>query len=183
MTINVIHDLHRRDRQVLLDSEIIEHGLEVKYWPAIIDPQFTARGISRAHKQIVRWAQAAGEEMVCIAEDDMHLCGPGAWQHFLNNMPTDFDLYLAGVYYGTIKGDMTVDDFCALTLYVVHERFYHQFLGIQDEQNLDRALARKGKFRVCVPFAVVQHAGYSDHKKAFRSYDHHLKGYELCCQL
>lgn len=182
MTINVIHDPRRQDRRILLESEIREHGLDVRYWNAIMDPQKSFRGISRAHKQIVRWAMTSKLPNVCIAEDDLHLVGPGAWTYFVDHIPNDYDLYLSGIYCGTIRPGNTTDDFCALHLYIVHERFYARFLGVNEDANLDRELAKMGRYVVCNPFAAVQHDGYSDNKKIFAKYGHHLKNRQLCCQ-
>lgn len=181
MLINVIHDPARTDRKVLLESEIARHNLTVKWWPAIKDPVMSFRGISLAHKQIVRWAREEDIDNVCIAEDDMHLTDVGAWEYFIDNMPEDFDLYLSGVYCGTEKPDHTITDFCGLHLYIVNRRFYDMYLGVSDTQNLDRGMVNKGKFVVSHPFCAVQHAGWSDNKQCFKNYDYLLEGKKLCC--
>jgi hypothetical protein len=186
MIVNVIHDRQRADRRILLDSEIKEHGLQVRYWDAIKDPVMSFRGINLAHKQIVRDALVKKLPMVCIAEDDLHLTGPGAFRYFMEHIPTDFDLFLGGIYCGTIKPDNSVEDFCSLTLYIVHERFYVPFLGIDEKVHLDRGLARKGRFIVCNPFCALQHPGWSDNKRGYYDYGYLIqqyqdKGFGLCC--
>lgn len=181
MLINVIHDQNRADRRILLQSEILEHGLEVKFWPALQEPVMVFAGINRAHKQVIRWAKEIKLPMVCIGEDDLHLTAPGAWKYFLDHIPTDFDIYLSGIYCGIIRKDRTVNDFCGLHLYIVHERFYDAFLGVSVELHLDRGLANKGKYIVCDQFCAIQRDGYSDNKKKYASYGHLLEGHKLCC--
>ena len=67
-----------------------------------------------------------------------------------------------------------------MTLYIVNERFYDTFLGLNEWNNLDRELAFKGRYVVCNPFVVTQHGGYSDNKKYAReSYDEYLQGRKL----
>lgn len=181
MQINIIHDSNRVDRKVLLDSEIRTHGLDVRLWPAIKDPQMTFRGINLAHKQIVRWAGLQKMPMVCIGEDDLHITGEGAWTYFVDHIPADFDLYLSCKYCGQILPDKTIKDFCGLHLYIVHERFYETFLGVNELEHLDRGLANKGKFVVAQPCCAIQYDGWSDQKGRYAAYGHLLTGLEMCC--
>lgn len=183
MIINIIHDPHRTDRKVLLESEIREHKLNIKYWPAIKDPlRRSFVGINMAHKQVVRAARDEKLPMVCVGEDDMHLTDKGAFEYFLKNLPEDFDLYLSGIYCGKLLADGTVKDFCGLHLYIVHARFYDCFLGVDVMSNLDRGLSNRGKYVVCNPFCAIQHPGWSDNKQRFAQYDHLLQGKKMCCQ-
>lgn len=180
MQINVIHDHHRTDRKVLLDSEAREHNLDIRIWPAIIDPLKRGFvGISQAHKQIVRYARDMKMPMVCIGEDDLHLTDTGAFEYFIKNIPDDFDLYLSGIYHGKIEQDNTVKEFCALHLYIVHQRFYDCFLGVDELTNLDRGLKNRGRYVVCNPFCAIQHPGWSDNKRRFAQYDHLLANRRL----
>lgn len=179
--VNVIHDPKRNDRRILLESEIREQGFEVRYWPALFEPVMPFAGINKAHKQIVRWAMAEKLPMVCIAEDDVKFTDKGAWKYFIEHIPTDFDIWLAGISCGIIKADRTVRDFCGLHLYIVHERFYNQFLGVSVELHLDRGLAGKGKYMVCDPFCAIQHDGHSDNKNLFATYGHLWAPHKMCC--
>jgi hypothetical protein len=175
MKIHCIHDPTSKERKELVDKEIELHGLEIQFWPAIYDQLRPFVGISKAHKQIVKWARNSRLPCVCIAEDDFHLTAPGAWEFFLENIPVDYDLYLSGIYHGLIV-DHVVKDFCALHLYIVHSRFYETFLSCNEMNHLDRELCNKGKFVVCEPFAAIQHDGYSIHKKKETKYGHLLRG-------
>lgn len=181
MKIHCIHDMKHEERYDLLQKEILSHGLDLQLWPAKNDPVMTFRAISRAHKQIVAWAMMQKLPMVCIAEDDFHITAPGAWQYFLDHIPVDFDLYLSGVYCGFIKTDNTTDDFCGLHLYIVHNRFYREFLSIPEDQNLDRALCKRGRFVVVDQFCAVQHDGFSYNKGRIAEYAYLLKGRKMCC--
>lgn len=165
MIIHIIHDRNRKDRYDLLQKEIEQEGLTVVYWPAIKSEKPLA-GISLAHKQIVRYAKNQGLPFVCIAEDDLHFTASGAWIYFMENMPDDFDLYLASVYWGEIlQPSNTVHCFSGMTLYVVHQKFYNTFLSMPGDKHIDRALKYSGNFVVCNPFAAIQHETQSDNNR------------------
>jgi hypothetical protein len=179
MIVNVIHDPARTDRYDLLQKEIETQGLEVRYWPAVKDPlNRVFVGISQAHKQIIRWAKENRLPSVCVAEDDLFFFAPGAWDYYLSKIPEDFDIYLGNVFHG-LNEDNTTDDWCGMTLYICHERFYDTFLGVTELNHLDRALARKGRYVVCDPMVSSQRAGFSDNKKAHDSYERYLVGRRL----
>lgn len=168
--------LRRAER---LEQEILIQGMEVKYWPAIKDPlnrSFVA--IAQAHKQIVRCAKEQGLPAVCIAEDDLYFFGYGAWDYFLAHIPDDYDIYLGNVFHG-LNEDNTTNDFCGLTLYICHERFYDTFLALPDINHLDRSLAGKGRYVVCDPMVCTQRGGYSFQKRAWDSYERYLVGRRL----
>lgn len=164
MVINIIHNNNRTDRFNLLQKEIKQEGLEVIYWPAMM-LQSAKLGIMRAHKQIVYDAKMRQLDMVCIAEDDLRFTYQGAWKYFLGNMPQDFDIYLASVYWGEIKERNRVAAFSGLSLYVVKRHFFDTFLSIQEGKHLDMELKNKGDYYVCNPFAAIQHETYSDNNK------------------
>jgi hypothetical protein len=181
MIINIIHLPERLDRWLTLQKELEEQGItEYKIWDGIIDDGHnTTRAISRAHKQIIQFAKEIGLPEVMIAEDDVQFISPGAFNYFLENKPPDFDIYLASVYHGIIKEDSSVTDFSGLTLYIVKSKFYDQFLAVNENEDLDRALKNKGKFIICNPFAAIQYNGYSDHLKKYCNYDWYLRERKL----
>lgn len=178
--LNIIHLSQRKDRLELLKNQLIIQGInDYKLWEGIVDQSNPAKGISKAHKQIVAWAKRENLKSVVIAEDDVKFTAKGAFNYFLKNEPTQYDLYLGGVYYGKIKEDNSVHDFAGTMLYKIHEKFYDTFLSVSEERDIDRSLANQGKFIVCNPFVAIQHEGYSDNKKAFVNYDICLKGRKL----
>lgn len=177
--IHCIHDPARKDRFDLLQKEIETQGLTVQYWPAIKDPlRRVFVGISQAHKQIIRYAKEQKLPRICVAEDDLFFFAPGAWEYYLNNIPDDYDLYLGNVFHG-LEPDGTATDFCGMTLYFCHERFYDTFLGLTEMNHIDRALAGKGRYVVCDPMVSSQQAGYSDNKLHHDSYERYLEGRRL----
>lgn len=179
-TVNCIHDVLRRDRYDLLKKEVVTQGLDIRLWDAIKDPVMGFRGISQAHKQIVRWAMAAQLPEVLIMEDDCYFFAPGAFDYYLSKKPEDYDLYLGGVMSG-LQPDGTAPDFRGLTLYFCHSRFYKTFLSLKEENHLDSELSTngRGKYVVCDPMVCSQQAGYSDNKKKWDSYDRYLEGQRL----
>ena len=180
MLLNVIHLAKRADRFDLLKKELHSQNIKKhKIWDGIIDPNIPVRGISQAHKQIVRYAQRKKLPEILIGEDDLHFTEEVAFQFFINNKPLDYDIYLGGILEGKIKKDNTVIDFSGLTFYLINERFYNIFLSMPENFNLDRALRNKGKFIVCNPFVVVQHNGFSDNVKQFCNYDEYFKDRNL----
>lgn len=177
MTLNIIHLPHRTDRWQSLQSELAnQHITDYQIWDGIIDPELSCRGISRAHKRIIMEARNKGLSSVMIAEDDVKFTAPGAFAWYLEQQPTDFDLYLGGFIAGKIKEDYTINDFCGTHLYTIDRRFYDIILSAPESQNLDRSLTGKGKFRVCYPMVAIQYNGYSDNNQRIMDYSSFLKG-------
>lgn len=179
MIINILTLEGSEQRQKALIPRLEEQGVQYEWNYGIIDKMIPFAGISRSHKSIVRKARSRKDKMCCIAEDDIVFTAPGAWQHFLNNMPEDFDLYLGGISNGHIALNNTCKDFRGLFLYIIHERFYDTFLEIQEKQNIDAELANKGKYIVCNPFAAIHADGYSHHHGAKKTYGHLWEGRKL----
>lgn len=176
MRLNIIHLSHRTDRRELLMREIKEQKIkEYKIWNGIIDPFLPCRGISQAHKQIIKEAKETRLPEILIGEDDLHFTASGAFDFYLKNKPSDFDIYLGGIVYGKIIENNIVNDFSGITFYMVNERYYDTILSIPEEYHLDRALKNKGKFIVCNPFTVIPHNGYSDNYKREFDYLPYLK--------
>ena len=180
MKVNIIHLPERTDRMELLEKELHEQNIfDYRIWDGIVDPIITNRGISQAHKQIVKNAKDNGLSEILIAEDDLKFTAKGAFEFFLHNRPKEFDIYLAGIYFGELNADNIVRDFSGLTFYIINQRFFDTFLSISEHDNLDRSLRNKGEFIVCNPFAVIQYNGFSDNVKQYCNYDSYLIGRKL----
>jgi len=180
MTLNIIHLQHRIDRLLILKEEFTNQNItDFKIWEGIVDCDSPCAGISKAHKQIVKYARDVNLPEVLIGEDDLHFVSDGAYNFFLKNKPVDFDVYLGGIYSGEIKTDNTVNDFAALTLYIVNKRYYDIFLNLPENIHLDRAMRYTGRFVVCHPFVVKQHNGFSDNLKIESDDDRYLLGREF----
>jgi len=178
-TLNIIHLNHREDRFQLLQNQLITTRIKTCIWPGIEDAKNPEKGIAKAHKQIVAYANHQKLPAITIAEDNILFTAPGAFDYYLKHEPEDYDLYLGSTYYGNIKEDNTIDDFAGLILYTIHQRFYKTFLSIPEEGHFDRALAYKGKYVVCNPFVALQHNGFSDNKKKYIDYNWCMKDREL----
>lgn len=150
-----------------LQKEIETQGLDYQLWEAEIVPKKPYAGVMRSHKKIVRWAKEQGLSEVCIMEDDIKFACPGAWEYYLANKPSDFDLYLGGIYSGRIINGV-VKDFSALHLYIIKENFYDRFLDAAENNHLDRGIAGWGVYKVCFPFAAIQYGGFSDNSRSIR---------------
>lgn len=165
---NIIH--HRIDRMDRLKKELEGQGI-VKYnlWDGVWSERTVVKNINLAHKQIVQWAKDEGLPKVLIFEDDIFFCDKGAFDYYLQNEPTDYDIYLGGIYLGVIK-DNLVKAFTGMHCYMVHERFYDTFLSTPTEIHVDHSLKDLGKYIVCDPFIAIQHNGWSDNSKKHCDY-------------
>ncbi|HMJ70916.1 MAG TPA: hypothetical protein VK508_18575 [Cyclobacteriaceae bacterium] len=161
--VHVIHLKHRHDRMSHISEQLTSQGINnYRFWEGVIDSQKSSRGIAQAHQQIILWARIEGKDEIIVAEDDLTFTGPGAFRHFIDCEPPHYDLYLGGISYGKIKSDNTVDDFAGTHLYKVKRHFFDTFLSLTGEKDVDRDLARRGKFIVCNPMVAIQCDGYSD---------------------
>lgn len=180
MPLHILHLSNRIDREKSFKKELKEQNIsDYKVWEGIIDAHTPCRGISKAHKQIVKFALDNSFPEILIAEDDLKFTSKGAFDFFIKNKPTDFDIYLSGIYSGEINADNEVKDFSGLTFYIINQRFFGTFLSMPENENIDRCLSNKGKFIVCNPFTVIQYNGFSDNVKRYCNYDTYLKGRDL----
>lgn len=172
MILNIITLPERKEQ---IKSEVDRLGITAIYWPAIILPS-TVQAISRSHKLIVHFAMENNMPEIAIAEDDCIFTSLNSFQYFLDNKPEDFDIYLGNHYSGVKRKDNTLYGFTGLTIYIIHSRYYRQFLSTPDTKNIDRAQDGKGKFIVCQPEIARQRNGYSYHRKKEVNDDHYLTG-------
>lgn len=182
MVVNIIHLEndpkwpHREQRERSVIKEMKEQGCEYRFWPGVKLIQ-KIPAISQAHKQIVRWAKENNEPFVCIAEDDLKFTALGAWQYFLQNIPSDFDIYTASYYDGRHDENFVVKGFRGMTLYVVATKFYDTFLSLTENRHIDGAISTSGgKVVVSPKFCAIQIPGYSDQRNKIVDDSHRLKG-------
>lgn len=183
-------DIIRRSREERLLSvckQSKEHGFAVRFWEGIIEER-GATGINKSFKKIVRWAKEQNLPYICIGEDDLVFSAPGAWQYYLDNMPSEFDLYSGGIYSGEIKDGRIVNGYSGNTLITVHKNFYDFFLSASEDPaglglgNLDRWLgnfAFEKNYRVVEPFVVLQLEGYSDNHRRNTQHASYLENMKL----
>jgi hypothetical protein len=141
-----------------------EQDAFVTIWPGFTDRN-VATAISQSHKQIVRWAMGNHRKEICIMEDDAEFLGAGAFDFFLQNKPASYDIYL-GTASNIIKKDgEVVKWFTGMMLYMVHERFYHKFLGVPENVHIDSALRGLGDYYLCPKIVAREKPGYSYNRK------------------
>ena len=181
--INVINLDSRKDRLDSIHNQSLGQVFEYTRWSAIENKQIPFMGCSISHKNIVADAKQKGLEYVCIAEDDLVFTDSLAWGYFTKNIPESFDLYLGEVHFGNLMPpdieNNKVKDFCGLTLYIVHSRFYDTFLSLNVMNHLDRELGKIGhlhEYYVCNPMVCKQSGGFSDMKKSVVDYTDLYKG-------
>jgi len=208
MFINIINkpEQEPKPRRSRTIQEMRKEGCLFKFWDGIDDPTLAVHiRINRSHKKIVQWAKDKGLEMVCIAEDDIKWCDRGAWQHFLDNIPCDFDIYLGGISQAMTPPDTEgrLTDWAGMHLYIVHSRFYDRFLSSNDDIDIDRSMSARehrakmienkcrqkghikwadaiskkhfGVFKMCLPMAAIQYNGHSYHIGREINYDHYFR--------
>jgi hypothetical protein len=180
-TVNIINLPHRMDRLLLCKQELASQNItDYKIWPGIIDPVKVFRGISQAHKQIVSFAKDNGLPEVLIGEDDLMFTCARSFEYFMENKPSDYDVYLASIYNGQLNEDNTVRDLAGFTFYMVHSRFYDTFLSLSENDHIDRSLRLyKGRYVVCNPFIAIQRDGFSDNKRKICNYRSYMKNRSL----
>lgn len=166
--LNIIFDSRRPEKYDPLISELERQNItDYELWPCIMYPDVVA-SINASHKMIVRDAKEKKLKYVCIAEDDLWIPHEKGWQYYLDNMPDDFDLYLAC----TLVTPVTNNVVCGFHLYMVAEKFYDTFLAAPDVAHIDSAMNDiKGDYKFCYPFAAIQRPGYSHNNKTEVNYN------------
>jgi len=178
--IGIIHVEKDTDRYNRLLKELEQQGIkDYTIFPAVHDIRSVKRGINLAHKSVIEYAKEAGFEEVCVMEDDLRFTNPNSFNYFLKSKPTDYDLYLGGIYVGDIFPDKTVKSFSGFHLYLCHSRFYDKFLATEEDAHVDREMTGLGRFVVCEPFAAIQYNGFSSNTGKEEVYDHLLHGRRL----
>jgi len=183
--INTINLEHRTDRLEHFHQQSLEQKFGYRVWPGIICKGDNKRGVNLAHRQIVQYAKDNNLERVCIGEDDLKFFNEklGAWQYFLDNIPTDYDTYHAQIYVGEITNNRITSVFSGMTLYFINYRFYDFFLSLPESIHIDRELglyANQFKFMVCPEFVCEQIAGKSDNTRTYTpTYRPFLKGRKI----
>lgn len=185
LAVHCINLEHRDLRKLQAETQAKEQGFYIKFWMGIIDRLDRKRGVCLAHKQIVRYAKENEMKMVCIAEDDFlfFTYKHNGWDFFLDNIPKDFDLYFAMIYPGVINAENRITSvFSAMTMYVVHSRFYDFFLSLPDSCHLDRELgltANIHRYMVCPEFVCEQDGSISDNTFSACDYSPYLEGRKI----
>lgn len=175
MIVNIISLPHRTDRLRTAIQQCEQAGMEYKVWPGIRIEGDSARGISQAHKQIVRWAKDNNLPEVLIVEDDFMLTSSQSFQRFLETKPEEFDIYLGGISGGEVDEStgFILTQFSGLFFYMVNHTFYDAFLEADESMHIDmyvglpqkgikEILGRKQIIKCCYPIVAITTDGVSD---------------------
>lgn len=162
------------NRMEQLMKELAYQGItDYQLWDGVHDERSVKVSINKGHKQIVQYALDNNLPEIIIAENDIHFYSPKSWEYFLLKKPEwyNYDIYLGMVFLGEITPDDRIFDFTGLTIYSVSRKFYDIFLSVPDDEHIDRSLAFKGDFHVCVPFVATQHNGISSNTGKYERYE------------
>ncbi len=183
MIVNVILDSRFPEKQVNVNNELLRQGIsECKIWDCVVLPDVIS-AINASHKMVVRWAKENKQKEVIIFEDDICFPNENGWQFFLDNKPTNFDVYIGGTYlisneHNWIPRIVKVNEWVGSHCVIIAEKYYDTFLSLPDNQHIDTINKGKGDFYVCFPFAAIQREGYSSNNKTVVNYNTTVpKGY------
>ena len=168
-SLNIIHDFRLLDRFEPLLEELKKQNIsDYKLWSPVEDSKSVVRSINLSHKQIVQWAKENKMPYVIIAEDDLMFTCDGAWEYFLENMPSEFDLYLGCTYIVPIQNNKI----CGFHLYAIGESFYDAFLNTPEDVHIDTEMNNiVGNYFFCYPFPALQRKGFSLNNKTIVDYN------------
>jgi len=167
--LNIIYEnRHSQDYERLI-KELERQGItDYKFWDAIVLRESVVASINASHKMIVREAKERKLKSVVIGEQDLMFPAKDGWKYFIENKPTDFDIYLAATYVTPISNNII----CGFHLYIVAEKFYDKFLSIPHDQHIDTAANDlKGDYKFCYPFACLQNPGFSANNSSVVNYN------------
>lgn len=172
----ILYDDRRCEFFPLIVSEMERQGI-VKY--NLISPILTndvVNSINISQKEIIKKARERGEKEVCIMEHDIWFPRETGWRYFMENKPSDYDIYLGGSYLidCTIeyKAPITkVNSYVGHHCIIVHERYYDKFLETPEDSHIDTAQQGKGDFYLCYPMPALQRPGFSMNNKAMVDYN------------
>lgn len=136
------------------------------------------QAVREAHKNAVRMALNEGVDKALIFEDDI-VFRDNAYPYFktlLNNLPSDYDVILFGIYSGQIFETENmyfdkVNKFSGLHMYLVSERAYEKILNYSGNQPIDHWIGLNLNCYISKKHFAYQYDGYSDNAKANTTYN------------
>lgn len=182
LALNCIHLWERLDRYENIIQQQKEQGFYLRLHEGIVHRMDRKMGICQSHKEIVQQAKDNGQKMVAICEDDIVFFAPFAWEYFLDNIPDHFDLFFGMTYIADIVNDRITGLFSAMTLYVVHEKFYDFFLNLPDSCHIDRELGLTSnihEYKIISKFVAYQNGSKSDNNFLTCDYSPYLEGRKI----
>ena len=177
MKVYVIWDDRRPEKYDLFIEELKNKGIEYEIFPAVVLQTSVVESISESFKSIIREAKENKLEMVCIMEDDVCFSCENSWKYFLENMPKEFDVYIAGTYLMDNRLEykpplVKVNEWIGNHAIVVHSRYYDKWLESDSKLHCDGAQAGNGEFYLCFPMIAKQRSGlWSSNNHAPQNYN------------
>ena len=182
---HIIHQPERTDRLQNILNQTAEQVIAYRHIYPIKDHS-PVRSLTLTHRMLVREADTHNYPNILIMEDDVAFTAPGAFRHFLANMPEDFDIYTAGSYghackpYDWWENTVSIKNMSGTHCYVVNNRFYKKFLSMDYNMLIDRAISEAATtVKMCMPMTALQIPGYSDLKKCDVDYNREYIGFPL----
>lgn len=169
--INVIYDNRWSNDHERLIKEFEIQKVDFKFWDAVRLTESVVKSINASHKMIVRWAKENNQSECIIAEQDLMFTSPYSWEYFMEQKPNEFDIYLWGSYIIPLSNNCI----CGFHLYIIHSKFYDQFLSVPDDVHIDVEMDKlKGDYKFCHPFPALQRVGFSANNCAVCDYNKQL---------
>lgn len=181
----------RPERMVVFDAQAKVQGFDYIVWNGVRHEK-PCRGISIAHKNVIREAKENNRPFVTVMEDDVQFACQTAYKHYIETIPDRFDIYFAGISGGNVKEtDNTISFFSGMFLYTVNQCFYDAFLAADENCNIDRwisnlglkeiekILGRKPIYKICYPMVAITSNGYSDNFGKEMDYTNYFRQYQL----
>jgi hypothetical protein len=150
-----------------------------KVWEPV-QAKTVMESINLSFKSIVSHAKVNGWNEVIICEDDLMFPSPTAWDYFISNKPTSFDIYIAGNYLLNRPEEYTrphykLNEYVGNQLIIVSSRYYDRFLEVPVLGHIDTIQRGRGEFYACWPMAALQRPGFSSNSMCEVNYNSILK--------
>lgn len=189
-TLNILHlkftgnsqlDKVCEERYNLLMQELSKAGVgNYALWNGFYEKGNTKKAIHLGHRQIVQFAKDNHYEYCLIAEDDIVFTHPDSYRYFLQQVPSEYDLFMGLVYSGEIKDNKVMNGFSGgLSLYRINRCFFEEFLSMPVDTHIDRQLGLtcyKNRYYVTPKYCVEQRGLYSFQLRKPMNYKPYLDG-------
>ncbi len=181
---NILYDDRRFEDFPMIVEEMKRQGITDYKWANPVMCDNVVKSINLSQKLIVQKAKDAGEEMVCIMEQDIQFPSPNGWRYFLDNMPKEFDVYIGGTYLmdnrivweaPLVKVKEWIGNHCI----IIAKKYYDTFLSLPDDKHIDTENRGLGEFFVCYPFPALQRSGFSANNMCEVNYNSILQAKDI----
>lgn len=153
---------------------------DFKIWDCVVLTSSVVESISESFKMIINDAKSNKCKECIIFEDDIMFTNFNSWEYFIENKPTDFDVYLGGNYLIDNRLDYTkslvkVKGWVGNHCIIINEKYYDTWLKTDSKLHCDTAQSGLGDFYVCYPYPALQRTRWSSNNKAICNYNSALR--------